>query len=952
MTRNDTIAFLTCVLPPEGFYCAAVFRTKTSKPWHSFFDTIERLADFILDQDQLGRTVYHACASFRSPTRRRSDNAHLARSFWLDIDCGPDKPYPDQEAAARTVVGFCDGAGLPRPLFVDSGFGLHCYWPLDVPLGPEEWRDRAAALKVLCQQHGLETDPARTADIASILRTPGTHNRKQGERLVLFDSNDLARRAIETLPLERAGMGHHRASPAISRDRTPTTADATVGRRSISAAITSGDSYGAVYADDVADRCAQLDLLRQSGGVAGWFLRVGVLAFCTDGEVKAHEWSANDYPEYDPGVVDDRLVRSRLLSGATTCERLHGVDPEICERCPFWGRIKSPISVSVSGNVDNRVQRDSMPTGVSAELNGAHYLPEGFEARENKLYAVTEGNKGQKVEVLLCNHVRLKSVQTGELDRTSHSYCFEHHLPKKGWTDVLLDAKVLFSSSGISELAGKGVVIHDAKMFMNYARLIVDDFNEQSATHVRYDQFGWKNENTSFLYGKMLYTSVGPVEAIGAKEVETRSQWIGPRAKGNVEAWTEAADALFASDMEAYSTMVLASFAAPLMRFQSADEGGAILHLFTPGSGQGKTTALNAAWTVWGSKEGLALTNEDTRVSKPIAIGTLANLPVIYDELRDKDPEYIRKMVVMFTEGRDRMRGMVDGTIRHTKANWQTIMLSAANNSLIDQLQGDGVDAPAFRVLEMSSTLSQRIDKTKGDRLKRILNDNAGHAGDAYLRYLLHPPVLEFARTSLDQWTQEIWDITRLDSAHRFRVRAVGAIAVASALVNKLGILHFQTDRILAWLIRELGTGKNVGTVSASLPAETAINALGEFINEHLGEMLVVRHEWRPRKERMTPIVRPQHRLSIRYEIEPQRVFISESVFREWALKKQLSPRSVVETLEKTLVVTNRKRGITLSAGTDIPGAQVMCIEINAAHPTMSGLVASVSELQQERANG
>ena len=54
---------------------------------------------------------------------------------------------------------------------------------------------------------------------------------------------------------------------------------------------------------------------------------------------------------------------------------------------------------------------------------------------------------------------------------------------------------------------------------------------------------------------------------------------------------------------------------------------------------------------------------------------------------------------------------------------------------------------------------------------------------------------------------------------------------------------------------------------------------------------------------------------------------------------------AIIETLEKSLVVTNRKRGVTLSAGTDIPGAQVQCIEINAAHPTMSGLVASVVEL-------
>jgi len=579
-------------------------------------------------------------------------------------------------------------------------------------------------------------------------------------------------------------------------------------------------------------------------------------------------------------------------------------------------------------------------------------LPKGFEVRGGKLYFVHEDKNGDEAPVLLCDELRFKSVQVGELDATSHSYRFAHHLPKKGWCDVVLDARMMFSAGGISELAGKGVVVHDTKLFMNYVRLTVDDFNAKSDTHVRYDQYGWKNNNASFLYGKMLYTSAGPVEAIGAKEVETRNQWIGPRGRGSVEAWTEAADALFASDMEAYSAMVLASFAAPLMRFQSADEGGAILHLFTPGSGQGKTTALNAAWTVWGSKEGLALTNEDTRVSKPIAIGTLANLPVIYDELRDKDPEYIRRMVVMFTEGRDRMRGMVDGTIRHTKANWQTIMLSAANNSLIDQLQGDGVDAPAFRVLEMSSTLSNRIDKSKGDRLKRILNENAGHAGDAYLRYLLHPPVLEFARRSLEQWTQEIWDITRLDSAHRFRVRAVGAIAVAAALVNKLDLLHFQTDRILAWLLKELGNGRNVGTVSAGVPGEQAINALGEFINEHIGEMLVVKDMWRPRKERQHPIVRPQHRIAMRFEIEPQRVFISESVFRDWMIKKQMSPRSVIEQLAKSMVITNPRRGITLSAGTDIPGAQVMCVEINAAHPVMSGLVASVTELRDQAQSG
>lgn len=567
----------------------------------------------------------------------------------------------------------------------------------------------------------------------------------------------------------------------------------------------------------------------------------------------------------------------------------------------------------------------------------------------------SEDGEGDITQTLVTQHpVYLAGVQTGELDSNSFSYRFTKSLPREGWSDAIVEAKVLHGNGGIAEMFGKGVVIHDAKLFLNYARLAVDVYHHETETQVRYDQFGWKNDNQSFLFGKMLYTSVGPVEAIGAKEVGTRSQWLGPRKGGSVQAWTDAADALFASNMEAFSAVVLASFAAPLMKFQSPDEGGAIIHLFTPESGMGKTTALTAAWTVWGTKEALALTNEDTRVSKPIAIGTLANLPIIYDELRDKDPEVIRRLVVMFTEGRDRMRGTVDGTIRHTKANWQTILLSAANNSLIDQLQGDGVDAPAFRVLELSGTMP-RIDKTKGDRLKKIMADNAGHAGDAYLRYLMNPEVLAWTKAALEQWTQEIWASTRADPAHRFRVRAIGAIAVAAALVNKLEILHFQTDRIVTWLMKEIGATYNTGTVSTteSTSLEQAISALGEFINEHYGETMVVADRFKAKAQKMIPILKPFHRLSIRYEIATGRVFISETVFRDWAIKKQHSPRIILDLLEKNQVIVARRRGVTLSAGTDIPGAQVSCMEANATHPVMSGLVTSVVDLQgRQQENG
>lgn len=577
-------------------------------------------------------------------------------------------------------------------------------------------------------------------------------------------------------------------------------------------------------------------------------------------------------------------------------------------------------------------------------------LPEPFRwSQSGQLIFLTENQKGLYDSVVVTeNPVFLDSVQTGELDRGAFSYKFRKYLPQDGWSDAIVDANVLHGSQGIATLAGRGVNVHDAKLFLTYVRHAVDEFHANEPLHTRYDQFGWKHDgDTSFLFGEKLYTPAGPVTAIGAKEVTARCQFLGPRRNGNLNAWTEAADGLFAKDLEALSATVLASFAAPLMKFQAANEGGAILHLYTDQSGRGKSTALQGAWTVWGEKYGLNLTNDDTKVSKPIALGVLGNLPVIYDELGDKDPEVIKRFVVMFTEGRDRMRGDPNGGIRHTKATWQTVLLSAANNSLLDLLAGQGTDAPSYRVLELQANLQSTMDKARADRLKQILDANAGHAGDAYLRYLLHPDVSAWVRRALNQWTGDIWETTKLGTEFRFRVRLVGAIAVAAALVNKLDILHFQTDRIVSWLVSELKGEHQAGGISGVPTIDRAVGALGQFINEHYGQTLAVPDRFKPKMHKMLPILKPQHTLTIRYEVIPQRVFIAAQTFREWCVKRQMSPRHILAVLKDHDVILDYARNITLSAGTDIPGAQTLCIEANAAHPVMGGLLQIVQAAQQ-----
>ena len=88
---------------------------------------------------------------------------------------------------------------------------------------------------------------------------------------------------------------------------------------------------------------------------------------------------------------------------------------------------------------------------------------------------------------------------------------------------------------------------------------------------------------------------------------------------------------------------------------------------------------------------------------------------------------------------------------------------------------------------------------------------------------------------------------------------------------------------------------------------------------------------------RQHPIQRPQRRLAIRYEIQGARCFIAMSALREWLVGKELSFHAMVKELERLGVVTRKRCQTTLSAGSDIPGGQVWCVEINAAHEALAG---------------
>ncbi len=566
-------------------------------------------------------------------------------------------------------------------------------------------------------------------------------------------------------------------------------------------------------------------------------------------------------------------------------------------------------------------------------------MPGDFRWHGRSLAFITESNDGEATcEVVSTYPLYLKGVQTGEINGESFSLRFGLELPNEAPKEIVLGAKTIFASNGVSEICGKGAIIHDSDLFKRYVREAVDMFNADNRLDKRFEQYGWKDDG-SFLYGPNLYLAGEAQPIMGADEVKVRNQWLGPTKGGEIGKWSRAANALFTKGCEPQSFALLGSFAAPLMRFHSSGEGGSIISLVNDQSGSGKTTALEAVESVWGRKEALRLTDDDTRVSKSLILGVLANLPVTWDELYNRDPEKIREFVLMFTNGRDKMRGTQDGGLRHNKAAWQTILMLASNNSIVDILStGAGSEAPAFRVMEFQTEIPKGIAQ-KGDEMKRLLRDNSGLAGDAYLRLLTQPAVLSFIIEALPKWTEQVWKKTNLNNEHRFWVRTIASVMAAGVVVNKLGILDFSTDRIVDWAMENVGGMRANSAVSKADPCDV----FARFLAENMTSTLVVASAWKPKTE-LRPLIEPRRELQVRYEKDTKRVYVNEYFMRKWLVENNVSIREFLRRMKELNVLLKDGRRITLGAGTDYASGQSTCYEIDGANPLVRGGVRIVEE--------
>lgn len=159
------------------------------------FKTAEEALPYVAAADAAGREGIYARMTtlwgFPQEGGRGSEaESHYLPALWSDLDiAGPNhkttKTLPPDEAAARKII---EESGLPEPtLWISTGGGLHPYWLLKMPMEITD-RERVKQVSVgwqkiiahTAKRLGYFVDGTAVADLARIMRIPGTINRKNG----------------------------------------------------------------------------------------------------------------------------------------------------------------------------------------------------------------------------------------------------------------------------------------------------------------------------------------------------------------------------------------------------------------------------------------------------------------------------------------------------------------------------------------------------------------------------------------------------------------------------------------------------------------------------------------------------------------------------------------------------------------------------------------------------
>ena len=908
MFNKDT--FLSVVLPDSGSYCVVGLK-KDEKPKQKFVGSIEEigvLADALVSQ---GYDAYFALASFGDPKEgRTADNATHLKAFFIDIDCGIGKPYADQQEGLLALKQFCLVTKLPKPTIVNSGRGVHAYWMLEETLPAFVWKPLAEKFKALCQKHGLEADPAVTADLARILRIPETLNFKNPDDPQVVSIVSLA----ETISISViqdvlntveddifAGM---QGKPYVPRQLDALTLQLMGNSQSRFKTIILKSASG--------EGCAQLLNIYENQSTIEeplWRGGLSIAHACVDRDVAIHNISKK-HPNYSAAETEKKANETK---GPYTCATFRKLNPQLCHGCKH--DISSPIQlgkeIAEASEEDNVVEETVAGKEEPVQFVIPKYPFPYFRGKVGGVYVRTKGDDDEEDEILIYPYdfYILKRMHDPDLGETVLARL---HLPKDGVREFLMPLTAVVSKERfVSTVASHGVTVLGKKqdLLMSYVTKWVEELQASTEAEKARRQFGWLDDNSAFILGD---------KEIKANEIKYSPPTASTlplvpmfQEKGDFHIWKDVVNAYGRQNMEAKAFALFMGFGNVLLRFTNLE--GYLLSLKSQGTGSGKTTILHAVASIYGRPKEPLLQVKDTYNQKMQRIGTFQNIPVLMDEMTNMEPEQKSNLAYDITQGRAKNRlKSQENAERLNITRWATGLITTSNRSIRDDLLSikSFPEGELARIMELHIFNDPNDDPQWARQHFNRLYDNYGHAIFPYMQYVVGhlPEIIAF----IEQMQTKIETAANIKSHERYW-SAMATIAIVGGIISRrLGLHDIDHRPVMNYIVKHIVDSR---ALNKQMLAENS-DFLGSFLQRHFHEILVINGIKDGKTGLETgPIREPRGALTARYEPDTKMLYVVAKSFRDECNKGQLNYEEATQMYVKSGALTGTKKK-RMAAGT------------------------------------
>lgn len=886
--------------------------------------------------------IFFACSSFKEQfyfnakgkkRSRTQENVSRVKALWADIDVGCNekgdpKPnaYATQADAVEAVSAFCAASGIPEPMIVSSGAGVHCWWPFSKSVKPETWQAMADALFAVKQRFGLKDDPSRARDCASVLRLPGTHNKKGGkskrvkvlmEAERILSPKEFREILIPLLPEDTVPKKEAIPDYLLAGSST-TQALALVGKV----------EYPPSFAEEVASTCAQLEDFKKTGGRTynEWWLSIGVLKHCEDGIEKIHEWSAHHH-EYDKEHTDAKI--EEWSNGPATCKAFSACN-EMCSACPLFGKIKSPIQTGIREAVEEAVEVVNTTEGTVQIV-----MPHGFVMHNGGVCATIKTDEG--VEYKPVSNIEFWfDERYREMDGSATYRCTAkvrknddgvwdiRHFP---FPAKLIGKKGADLMSELSKFEIFPLPSKDSKFHMeSYVQAMADSLRQRRKEVKVFSHFGWQEDGT-FIVGNRQLMPDGATNTVMLKgDAETFMQAF-PEPTTTAEQWSKVVEEMYARPHhEQFQTIVLFNLGSPLLELQGLPTGCPVNVLGRPGSG--KTTAIEVGLSAWGVPRTLGTKFESTTENAAYSrLATLHSIPTLIDEMTNAPPDTMSRMMFSVANGQPRDRLKNTGERNVQMRPWYLVTNMSSNESLIDKLSGLKADASAeiSRILEFSWQYPRTLDRREmDDLLYTRLPETYGAAGQAFAHWCVMN--VNKARKIINKMRLLVEDEAKIDKENRFWSAHL-AVPLATVYIchRYLGLLtEFDADAIMAYCLRQVREHKS-GMSDWTMTPEDMFHSM---ITSMTNRIILTTGERDGRVGQALDIVQMNQEPAGRVVRDSGTFYLSVPAIKQWCVEHHAQYK-VIKAFIMEMGYLKGEKKYYIGRGTTKPTGQIYCLELD-----------------------